>query len=199
MRHSSTSTCSLTQLKDGATHLRTPSKPHGRCPIRELLSQSSACTREPVLGRVTGRLQRARQLGEVTLVAAAGAGGLHAGGLHAGVPAAQRCTPTPAAAAPCDCAPAGAAARSGLLFREECFHLAYIKRIHFAVTRQARGCAGASVPSAAAALQLGRARQRWHTQPSAPQGAAITSPSHPSTHTPAERLQQPTGEMLSTS
>lgn len=135
-----------------------------------------------------GWLQRAQQLGEVTLVAAAGAGGL-----HARVPAAQRCTPTPAAAAPCDCAPAGAAARSGLLFREECFHLAYIKRIHFAVTRQARGCAGASVPSAA--LQLGRARQRWHTHSPAltrALPAAITS-----LRTHAERLLQPTGEMLS--
>lgn len=37
-------------------------------------------------------------------------------------------------------APAGAAARSGegFLFWAECFHLAYIKHIHFAVTRQRR-------------------------------------------------------------
>jgi len=63
-------------------------------------------------------------------------------------------------------APDGAAALpgEGLLFWEECFHSAYIKRIHFAVTRQAQSCAGASFPSAPAALQPGRAQRCWHAR-----------------------------------
>lgn len=55
-------------------------------------------------------------------------------------------------------APAGAAAPSGegLLFWEECFHLAYIKHIHFTVTRQAGSWARAS-------LQLHGSQRCWHT------------------------------------
>lgn len=105
-------------------------------------------------------------------------------------------------------APPGAAALSGegLLFWEECFHLAYIKRIDFAVTRQAQRCAGASFPSAPATLQLDRS---WipavlaHTQLSLlltrALPNAVSSHLHPSIHTLAERLLQPTRELLSSS
>lgn len=143
--------------------------PVGARPIHELLSQSSIWhpgTRWHFLGRVSGRLRYAQQLreqslGEVTLVAGIAASRLVAHS-WAGCAALHNhtCQSPPCHGRHLVTAPARAAALSGegLLFWEECFHLAYIKRIHFAVTRQAQSCAGASFPSAPAAPQLGRSR-----------------------------------------